>query len=161
MLEIIIFTTSVVLVLAASYWVSATQNQIYQKTRKFEKWKTQEDLPRELELASLYSIEKEISITEPVPLYGQADQVFQARNGDLIIVDTKTRKHHQVHDSDIAQLSVYAAILRLAEGETVSPYGYIRTVVNHGSYDSIHYTKVKLLSTQAVITRAKKIMQQK
>lgn len=156
MLKTFIFLCAIALILAASYWVSATQRIIKHKNNKFEKWKSQEALPVELESASLYSVEKKISIAEPVPLYGQADQVFLTKKNRLVVVDTKTRKSHQVYDSDIAQISVYATILRLTQEIKVASYGYIRTVVSHGSYDSICYNKVKLMSTQAVVARAKK-----
>lgn len=159
MLKTFIFLFAISLILAASYWVSATQRMIKHKNNRFEKWKTQEALPLELESASLYSVEKEISITEPTPLYGQADQVFRTNDNRLVIVDTKTRKRHQAHDSDIAQLSVYATILRLTQEIKVASHGYIRTVVNHGSYDSICYHKVKLMSTQAVVARAKSLLE--
>lgn len=90
-----------------------------------------------------YMLEHFFKITQPVPLCGKPDVVWQNRKGTLIIGDYKNRLQHKVYDSDIIQLSVYRLLLEKNQPKPVADYGYI-----HFKGLSI---KVKLLHEQAII----------
>jgi hypothetical protein len=111
-------------------------------------WIEQEDMPEELWTAEVFCNETPLHTLKPVPLHGITDQVLKTATGKLIPVDTKSRKRHVVHYSDIIQLSVYAVILRQIY-DCVSSYGYIRTVIPASR--SVQYHKVKLLSDDKIV----------
>lgn len=54
-------------------------------------WWKSENMPYELRSATLFLSEQDISTTQPVPMHGRVDQVYQTKNGVLIPLDTKLR----------------------------------------------------------------------
>lgn len=74
-------------------------------------WWKSENMPYELRSATLFLSEQDISTTQPVPMHGRVDQVYKAKNGVLIPLDTKLRQVNHIYESDIIQLSVYRVIL--------------------------------------------------
>ena len=108
----------ILLVLGAWYW-----QQRHQGARA--QWESSENRPALLRQARLLMSEKPIRCRKPVPLHGRVDQVYQLANGEVCIVDSKSRRIPRVYPSDIIQGSVYATILR-ANGYTVHAQGYVR-----------------------------------
>lgn len=119
------------------------------------RWQRAETMPLELRTAELLLSECPVWTYTPLPLHGVPDQVYEALNGDLIVVDTKARRAPRVYLSDIVQLSVYGVILRHTRfapvaSRTVRPYGYVRCRGNQ----SVHYVRAQLLSEADVIAFA-------
>lgn len=115
-------------------------------------WFHNERMPRILRSAQLVLNETSISTQQPFRLHGQVDQAFRTRNGQLVLVDTKTRNEHVVRSEDITQLSLYAFILRVNGERKLAPYGYVRTVVSsHSNNRSVYYHKVPLMSNRRVL----------
>jgi hypothetical protein len=114
-------------------------------------WQRAEAMPAELRTADLVLSECPIWTRRPLPLSGQPDQVYEALNGDLIVVDSKTRRVPRVYLHDIVQLSVYRVILRHCDfppvaGRPVRPYGYVRCQWGR----AVRYLPARLLSEQQV-----------
>ncbi len=113
------------------------------------KWLVAERAPKILRRSKLVMMEQDIDCASPIALKGRPDTVFETGRGELVILDTKTRKSHVYADSDILQMSVYRYILERGYGKKVSRYGYVRSVV--GQYKpTVQYHKVHLLSWGAV-----------
>jgi len=91
--------------------------------------------------------ETSIKTFTPVPLHGRVDQVFQLKDKRLLLMDTKARKKPRVYPSDVAQLSVYAIILK-HQGHIVYPSAYLRFPT--GNNKAI-YVPVKLYSEKRII----------
>ena len=114
-------------------------------------WK--ENLPDELVGARVVLSESNISTTVAAPMHGRVDQVFLAKSGWLVLVDTKRRKSAKVFLKDVIQLSVYRFILErsckdiFGSVAPVSGTGYIR--IASGSKTA--YVPVKLLQSAQVI----------
>ena len=79
---------------------------------------------------------------------GRPDQVFRLKNGQHIPVEYKTRMHFQIYNTDIAQLSFYAFLLRRNGLETAS-YGY--TVIENRLTRERNTLKVELWNDDWVI----------
>ncbi|EPS8934101.1 hypothetical protein ACVJEA_002742 [Vibrio cholerae] len=114
-------------------------------------WWKSENMPYELRSATLFLSEQDISTTQPVPMHGRVDQVYQTKNGVLIPLDTKLRQVNHIYESDIIQLSVYRVILSHKYKAPVAKYGYVRTVVETADGDRVRYIKTSLLSEKEVV----------
>lgn len=114
-------------------------------------WWKSENMPYELRSATLFLSEQDISTTQPVPMHGRVDQVYKAKNGVLIPLDTKLRQVNHIYESDIIQLSVYRVILSHKYKAPVAKYGYVRTVVETADGDRVRYIKTNLLSEKEVV----------
>lgn len=114
-------------------------------------WWKSENMPYELRSATLFLSEQDISTTQPVPMHGRVDQVYQTKNGVLIPLDTKLRQVNHIYESDIIQLSVYRVILSHKYKAPVAKYGYVRTVVETADGDRVRYIKTNLLSEKEVV----------
>lgn len=85
---------------------------------------TQVWLPEELKGASLALVEKNIITDAPFPVVGRPDQVYRLANGDHVPLENKNRDDHRVYDTDIAQLSLQAWLLRQT-GKPTASFGYV------------------------------------
>lgn len=128
----------------AAYW--------WWRRVRYRSWQRREHMPAELVAARLWGSEKAIRTRSPVPLFGRIDQAYRLRNGQIVIVDTKTRSHDRVYRSDIIQLSVYRLIITHRPWplphRDVAPYGYVRVVQN----GHVQYRRVDLLAFDEVVS---------
>lgn len=141
------------LVARADLWRKAMRPVMTGQVARRILWWRKEGMPLELRSSTLLLNEAEISTREPVPLHGRTDQVFLTDKGKLVLVDTKTRDHFQVYESDIIQLSVYAVILGRCYAGThrVSKTGYVRVVIVKDGRELVRYLRVRLLPERKVI----------
>lgn len=119
------------------------------------RWHRAEAMPGELRTAELVLSECPIWTYTPLPLQGVPDQVYEALNGDLILVDTKNRRVPRVYFSDIVQLSVYRLILRHTRfapvaGRSVRGYAYVRCQWGR----AVQYLPAQLLADEQVLAFA-------
>jgi CRISPR/Cas system-associated exonuclease Cas4 (RecB family) len=81
-----------------------------------------------LKEATLISAEKEFEGTfkgtVKGKIRGRPDQVYRFESGQYVVVEFKTRTHFEVYETDRAQLSLYAYVLRL-NGYSTAEYGYV------------------------------------
>jgi CRISPR/Cas system-associated exonuclease Cas4 (RecB family) len=70
-------------------------------------------------------LERFLKITDPVPLCGKPDVVWETREGTLIIGDYKSRDNQQVYESEVIQLSVYKLLVEKTQNRPVADYGFI------------------------------------
>ncbi len=110
-------------------------------------------LPRELQGAKLFLCEpkENIATLKPFPLHGRPDEVYE-RDGELVVLDTKTRSKDRIYKADVVKLSGYAAILRNGDAfkrYRCAPHGFIRLVNRDTGWVSFH--RVALLSDAELI----------
>lgn len=94
---------------------------------------------------SIFGIERNMRISEPVPLSGTPDIVWLRGDGKLIVGDYKSRPNCRVQQSDIIQLSVYRLLLMHTQHRPVADIGYIQ-------FEKGKRTKTKLLKEQEIIS---------
>jgi hypothetical protein len=93
---------------------------------------------------SPYMLERFLQITDPVPLCGKPDVVWQTYDGTLIVGDYKSRDNQQVYQSEVIQLSVYKLLVEKTQHRPVADYGFI--------HFKNRWVKVALMTDQEVIT---------
>lgn len=101
-----------------------------------------ENQPLLLRKSRLLLAEQSLELHDPVFMRARVDEVYRQPNGELIVVDTKTRGRKAVYRSDVIQLSQYGYILRKM-GHPVAPFGYIRIP---GAWGIAEYLRVPLMS---------------
>ena len=85
---------------------------------------SQDWLPPELETASVVMVEKQMACEAPYPVVGRFDQVYKTGDGLHVPVEGKNRDTHRVFQTDVAQLSLQAWLLR-RNGYMTAPYGFV------------------------------------
>lgn len=116
-----------------------------------EQWFREEGMPWRLRRCKVVLNEQQIHTDGPLPMHGAPDQVLERTNGDLVILDSKTRDRAEVYISDIIQMSVYRYILTHGYDHKVSPHGYVRLVqIRPGRKPKVKYKKVRLLGDLAM-----------
>lgn len=80
--------------------------------------------PAELKAGRVVMIEKDLRMNRPYPVTGRPDQVYQLANGLHIPVEGKNRDTYHVYDTDIAQLSLQAWLLR-HNGMPTAKHGFV------------------------------------
>ena len=112
------------------------------------------DLPSELKAGRLIMVEQEIYVERPYKISARLDQVYEITyNGKTYLVpaDFKTRATNRVYDTDVAEVSLQAWMLRNRAGgkkhhRQIAPFGYI---LIHNTTDKRMYPKkFALLSGQ-------------
>lgn len=106
---------------------------------------SQDWLPDELKAGKVVAVEEDLTADEPFAVIGRPDQVFKVRTGQHVLVELKNRDSHRVYDTDVAEISLRAWLLRRNGQETAS-YGYI--AVNQRSTGKREAIKVDLKSDE-------------
>lgn len=86
--------------------------------------RTEAWLPAELRSAVLESVEEEISIEAPYAVRGRGDRVYRLEAGLRVPVELKTRDGFNVFETDFAELSLRAWLLRHV-GRPTASFGYV------------------------------------
>lgn len=85
---------------------------------------TQNWLPPELAAGQVAQVERNLFINAPFPVVGRPDQVYRLPDGLHVPLENKNRDAPRVYETDIAQLSLQAWLLRLNGLET-APFGFV------------------------------------
>jgi CRISPR-associated exonuclease Cas4 len=85
--------------------------------------------PAELRDATLVYMEHAFRTDRPFRLIARLDRAYRIANGDLVLVELKTRWHAQPRATDIIQLSAQRLAIEMATGQRVAPYAFV-TVEN-------------------------------
>lgn len=85
---------------------------------------TQDWLPDDLKAGRVVMVEKTLWVASPFAVVGRPDQVYRLLDGFHVPVENKNRDVHRVYETDIAQLSLQAWLLR-RQGRPTAPYGYV------------------------------------
>lgn len=85
---------------------------------------TQNWRPADLKAGKVVLVEDDLFTNAPYPVVGRPDQVYRMPNGLHIPVENKNRDFHRVYETDIAELSLQAWLLRL-NGMPTASYGYV------------------------------------
>ena len=75
-------------------------------------------LPSELAAGKVAQVERNLFVDTPFPVVGRPDQVYRLPDGLHVPLENKNRDAHRVYETDIAQLSLQAWLLRLNGLET-------------------------------------------
>lgn len=93
---------------------------------------------------TIYQIEKQLFIREPVALTGRPDVVWRRGDNVLVVGDYKSRSYSEVFLSEIIQLSVYRLLLEKTQDLPVAPHGWIH-------FSGGRKQKIALLSAKEVV----------
>jgi CRISPR-associated exonuclease Cas4 len=118
-MEWLIFILSL-LGLALCFW------RFFAKRTVTETW-----LPAELHRAQLQIVETTYKTEQPYRIAAKPDRAYRLPSGELVLVELKTRPGIRVFDTDIAELSLQAWVLR-SLGERVKDHAYV-AVLKHTS----------------------------
>lgn len=112
-----------------------------------------EGMPEIFRSATLVLSEQTLWITKPVKKAGTPDQLWELPGGDLVLSDTKTRKH--ISDDDIMQMSIYRLLVEANGYGEVADLAYVRLAPRNRP---VRWVPVTLLhrnkAEQALIRRA-------
>lgn len=114
-----------------------------------------EHQPLLLRKSRLLFVEQSLELHDPVFMRARADEVYQQPNGELIVVDTKTRERKTVYRNDVLKLSQYGYILRKM-GHRVAPFGYIRVQAPWGE---VAYLRAPLMSATELMKLFERAME--
>lgn len=116
--------------------------------------------PSELRDATLVYLEHAFRTDRPFRLIARLDRAYRIANGDLVLVELKTRWHAQPRAADIIQLSAQRLAIEMATGQRVAPYAYV-TVERPGRHHPRVHRRVQLmdrLDVEAVANRRQAIL---
>lgn len=85
---------------------------------------TQDWLPPDLAAGRVVLVEKNLYTNSPYCLAGRPDQVYRLQDGSHVPVELKNHTAARVYDTDVAQLSLQAWMLR-RNGMKTAPHGYV------------------------------------
>jgi len=102
---------------------------------------SQDWLPAELKAARLAQIEEDLVVDEPFPVIGRPDRVYRLADGAHVPVELKNRTRHSIYETDIAEISLRAWLLR-RNGKPTAEHGYV--VINSRDTGTREATKVEL-----------------
>jgi hypothetical protein len=85
---------------------------------------SQDWLPIELKTAKLVNVEEDLIVDEPFPVIGRPDQVYRLKNGLHVPLELKNRDQYRIYDTDVAEISLRAWLLR-KNGKKTASYGYM------------------------------------
>jgi CRISPR/Cas system-associated exonuclease Cas4 (RecB family) len=133
-------STLMVIVIVGSVWFFARSHTVRKQDLSNPAWRIEA-----LRDAKLISAEKDFEGTYhgtfKRKIKGRPDQVYRLQNGMCVVVELKTRNHFEVYNTDRAQLSLYAYVLRL-NGRSTADYGYV--VIQHRKTGHKKTLKVEL-----------------
>ncbi len=92
---------------------------------------TESWLPGELHRAQLQIVETTYKTEHPYRIAAKPDRAYRLPSGELVLVELKTRPGIRIFDTDIAELSLQAWVLR-SLGERVKDHAYV-AVLKHTS----------------------------
>lgn len=98
--------------------------------------------PRELRDAEVWYIEKRFSIRRPVRLFAQIDRAYRTPDGELVLVELKTRWGGP-QLSDIIQLSAQRLTIEVQTGQPVARHGFV-TIQRPNDQRSLRSHRVQL-----------------
>ena len=85
---------------------------------------SQDWLPDELKAGTLILVERNLLVSAPFPVIGRPDQVYRLKDKLYVPLENKNRNEHRVYETDIAQLSLQAWLLR-RNGMPTAAFGYV------------------------------------
>lgn len=122
------------LTIVAVYWIFLSWHRVSRDWR-----------PAELKAGRVVMIEKDLRMNRPYPVTGRPDQVYQLANGLHVPVEGKNRDTYHVYDTDIAQLSLQAWLLR-HNGMPTAKHGFV--AINHRQTGKRRAIKVRLMDDE-------------
>ncbi len=87
-------------------------------------WRTAGWLPAELREGDLVHVERTLKAEMPFPVVGRPDRVYRLPGGEHTPLEYKTRDVARLYESDRAQISLQAWLLR-KNGHPTAPHGWV------------------------------------
>jgi CRISPR/Cas system-associated exonuclease Cas4 (RecB family) len=106
--------------------------------------------PRALRNASLVYMEEQFRILAPIPLIARVDRAYRAADGELVLVELKTRSSDRAYATDVIQLSVQKMAIEGQIRQRVSARGFVTVQASDGTAATRSH-QVALMETLPVI----------
>jgi CRISPR-associated exonuclease Cas4 len=106
--------------------------------------------PLALSAAKLVYMEEQFRIRTPIPLVARVDRVYREADGDLVLVELKTRRSDRVYVTDVIQLSVQRMAVKGQTRRRVAAHGFV-SVQTPGGTAASRAHRVKLLEPSDVV----------
>lgn len=81
--------------------------------------------PKALRDAKLVYMEKLFRVQTPIRLVARLDRAYRTPDGQIVLVELKTRWIHKAYLADVIQLSAQRVAVLVQSGEPVAPFGYV------------------------------------
>lgn len=106
--------------------------------------------PGELAGASLLYVEKEFRIRGPIPLVARVDRAYRAADGEIVLVELKTRWRDRPYLTDVIQLSAEKMAIEGQTGLQVAEQAFV-SVQRSARYASHRSHKVQLMPPSEIV----------
>jgi CRISPR-associated exonuclease Cas4 len=81
--------------------------------------------PAALRGATLAYMEKQFRVRAPIPLVARLDRAYRRVDGELVLVELKTRWSNRAYSTDVIQLSVQKMVLEGLTRQRVATHGFV------------------------------------
>ncbi|MBI5720651.1 MAG: PD-(D/E)XK nuclease family protein [Rubrivivax sp.] len=106
--------------------------------------------PAALGDATLAYMEKLFRVRAPVPLVARVDRAYRRPDGELVLVELKTRWSDRAYATDVIQLSAQRMALEGQTGQRVAAHGFVTAQRPKGTAASRSH-RVELLDTAKIV----------
>lgn len=106
--------------------------------------------PAALRTAKLVYIEELFRIRAPIPLVARVDRAYQGADGNLVLVELKTRRTDRAYATDVIQLSAQKMALAGQTRQRIAAFGFVTLQAPDGAAASRAH-RVALMDTSQVI----------
>ena len=141
----LLVTLAVVCIAIAGLW------RLQRRRRSDADW-----LPADMRQAPLVFAERKFRSARP-GLVAKVDRAYR-RDGQLLLVELKTRRRHRIHDSDIIELSAQKVAVEGETGQCVAGDAFVLTDVQSGPRVSHRVRLLDRDAVQAIILRREAIV---
>jgi CRISPR-associated exonuclease Cas4 len=106
--------------------------------------------PPGLRTATLAYMEAQFRIRAPIPLVARVDRAYRGEDGELVLVELKTRRSDRVYATDVIQLSAQRLALEGQTRQRVAATGFVTVQLPEGS-GAARSHRVELLDATEVV----------
>lgn len=106
--------------------------------------------PPALRTAKLAYMEEQFRIRAPIPLVARVDRAYRAANGEIVLVELKTRWSDRAYATDVIQLSAQKMAIEAQTRQRVSAHGFVTVQAPDGAAAPRSH-QVGLIDTSRVI----------
>lgn len=106
--------------------------------------------PPALRTATLAYMEEQFRIRAPIPLVARVDRAYRGSDGELVLVELKTRWNDRVYATDVIQLSVQRVALEGQTRQRVAATGFVTVQLPKGT-GAPRSHRVELMDAKKVI----------
>lgn len=113
-------------------------------------------LPQELRTAKLAYSEQEFVIDRPIKHVARIDRAYEKADGQLVLIEFKTRPKATTYMSDVVELSAQKLAMTEATGALVSERAFVVTI--HPETNVKQAISVRLMNADQIVSRHNRII---